>query len=582
MKHTAMKKFTILVLIISGMGFPLKAQEPLRHEKRVFVSPEGKVFINKSLPVYLRLSTSAGKQDKTYLLQSTLTPAYVNPMYLDVEGYNSLRTPWAVDTVTKEPVYPKQYIVYEVYADSKPPVTAIHYDSLRTFVKAGKTYVNQEVDINLKASDEISGVENIYYSVDGEPFRIFSLPLKLQQEREYSLKYYAADQVGNAESPHTVNIILDLSKPQSSVEISGDRFENILSGRSKIIIKAEDKGIGVDKISYKMDDAGWQKYQLSLPASAMAQGEHKISYYAVDLTGKREEEKNFDFYVDKTPPVMVQELVGRSFIAGGKEYTSGKNQIKLTSFDNKAGVKEVFYSVNNAAYVKYEKPFYLSDVKGDLILKAYAVDNVGNKTESLEKGESLTIPYIDLSGPMVNHYFNGPSFVIRDTLIVSSKTKIFLKATDSESGVNRIDYTIDGAEPVLYSGPFSLEKEGIHTLNFTGYDNVENTGQSEFTVIVDNTGPAITSQYSIPSRQTKISGGKNIPVFPGHLVVFLSCTDETVGFDAMYYTLNEIPEKRYAGLIGNFLLTGDYTLKIRALDKLGNESGKEISFSIEK
>jgi hypothetical protein len=65
-------------------------------------------------------------------------------------------------------------------------------------------------------------------------------------------------------------------------------------------------------------------------------------------------------------------------------------------------------------------------------------------------------------------------------------------------------------------------------------------------------------------------------------VVFLSCTDALTGFDALFYSLNGAVEKRYAAPIGNFISAGIYTLKIRALDKLGNESLKEISFAIEK
>lgn len=277
---------------------------------------------------------------------------------------------------------------------------------------------------------------------------------------------------------------------------------------------------------------------------------------------------------------MVQELIGKSFIIGGKEYASGRNQIKITAFDNKAGVKEVFYSINNAPYVRYEKPFYLSDVKGNLLLKAYALDNVGNRTESIEKGESLTIPYVDLSGPSVIHSFTGRSFTMRDTVFISSETGIVLKATDNESGVNRIEYAVDGSEPWPYSDAFHLEKEGLHRIHTTGYDNVENTSHAEFAVVLDNTGPVISTQFSIRSAGTTINEGKTLDVYPGHVVIFLSCTDDITGFDAMYYSLNGNTEKKYTAPIGNFPAGGNYNLEIRALDKLGNECHKEIDFFV--
>lgn len=576
-----MKKLLITILFFSCPGFWAKAQEPLQHEKKIYVSPEGKIFINKALPLYLRLSNSPDEKDKTYLLKSETTPAYSNPFYLDQEGFNSVRAPWAVDTATRLPVYPKEDIVYEVYADSKPPLTSLQYSTAEIFQKGGKTYVKGRVSITLQATDALSGIERILCSIDGEPYADFSSPLDLQQEREYRIRYYAVDHVGNAETPHEALLVLDLSAPVTSLEIDGDRFEQIISGRSKIMLKAEDKGMGVAGIMFNTDSSGWRNYQSPLPGSAFSQGDHRVSYYAVDLTGNREPEKTYNFYVDNTPPVMVQELIGQSFSSGGREYASGKNQIKITAFDNKAGVREVFYSVNNAGYVRYEKPFYLADVKGTLMLKAYAVDQVGNRTESLEKGESFAIPYIDLSGPSLSHSFTGPTFRMRDTVFINTRSGIVLKATDSESGLNRIVYEMDGSAPQLYSQAFGTDREGLHRVHVTGYDNVENTSYADFSFVTDNTGPAISVHFSIRPVAVSMSEGKALEVYPGHTVVFLSCIDDMVGYDALYYSLNGSPEKKYAAPIGNFTTGGQYSLKIRALDKLGNEIQETITFIIE-
>lgn len=575
-----MKKLLILMLLFSCMSFWLNAQELLKHEKKVYLSPDNKIYVNKALPIYLRLSTSPDKKNGSILLKSESTPAYANPMYLDSEGYNTIRSPWAVDTVTKKTVYPKQDIVFEVYADSRPPSTTTEYSTGETFIKGGKTYTKGVVTITLKATDEASGVENIYYSLNGGSYNVYSTPISLQEEQEYALKYYAVDHVGNAETRKEKNIIIDLSPPITSLDITGDNFENVISGRSEIILKAEDKGMGVDKLFFRIDNGEWRNYRSPLAGHAVSQGEHTMDYYAVDLTGHQETTQTYTFYVDKTPPVMVQELIGKSFFSGGKEYASGRNQIKITTFDNKAGVKEVFYSINNTDYVRYEKPFYLSDVRGNLLLKAYALDNVGNRTESIETGESFTIPYVDLSGPSVLHSFTDPSFTMRDTVFISSKTGIVLKATDSESGVNRIEYAVDGSEQLPYSDAFQLDKEGVHRIQTTGYDNVENTSHTEFAIVLDNTGPSINTQFSIRPCNNTISEGKTLDVYPGHVVIFLSSTDDITGFDVMYYSLNGITEKKYTVPIGNFSAGGNYNLKIRALDKLGNESRKEIDFSV--
>lgn len=577
-----MKKCIILFLLFSIIPCWLKSQEPAIPEKKIYVSPEGKVFVNKSLPVYIRLSTSPDSPDQSPWLKGANKTSVASPAYFLQEGYNSIRHPWAVDTVTKEIVYPMQDVIFEVYADSRPPRTTIHYGAGKTFTRGGRIFLKGAATITLEASDELSGPENIFYSLDGNPFSPYSSAVRMDEEREFMLAYFAVDHVGNAEKPKEVRIFPDLSPPQSTVEIGGDRFENVLSGRSKILLRAEDTGMGIDKILYRIDSSAWRNYQMPVNAGLLEQGEHTLAYCAVDLTGNREEEKTYVFSVDKTPPVIVQEMVGKSFISGGKEYASGKTQIKLTTLDNKAGVKEVFYSVNDAAFVRYEKPFYPVDSKGDLTIKTYALDNVGNRSENTGEGESLTIPYLDLSGPAVSHAYKGPTFIMRDTVFISARTGIILKAADSESGLNRIEYSVDASETVPFNTAFSLEQEGLHTLNITAYDNVENTGHSAFVVRLDNTGPEISVGFSIRPIGFRPVDGAVLEIFPMHAVVFLSCTDALTGYDALFYSLNGAVEKRYTAPVGSFVSAGIYTLKIRALDKLGNESRKEISFAVEK
>ncbi len=557
------------------------AQEPLKHEKKVYVSPEGKIYVNRELPVYLRLATSPDDNSKSYLLRSEETPKYANPMYFDTEGYNTFRSPSAVDTVTKRIIYPLQDIIFEVYSDSKSPVTSIDFGGVRTYKKDNKLYVNGMVNVTLKASDATSGLENIYYSIDKAPYTAYSGSLKLESEKEYNIKYYAVDNVGNVEHQHELIIVIDKSKPKTSYKISGDSFENMLSARSKIILKSDDvSGVGIENIFYTIDDGPEKAYVTPISGAYISQGDHKITFYAKDKVDNIESPNTFEFYVDKTPPVIVQEILGKSFFANGKEYSSGRSQLKLTTLDNKSGVKEVYYSLNNGEFKKYERPFMLTNVTGNLTVKAYALDNVNNRTESIESGDKTTIPYVDLTGPNVKHGFAGPMFVFRDTVYISGKTKIILKAVDSESGLDRIEYTVDDSDANVYQNQFSIENQGTHKVKVTGYDNVENTSSSEFLVVVDNTGPEIFTRFSTNPLGKEIKENKEIEEYPSHVVLFLSSTDGVVGFDQMYYSVNGAQEKKYAGLINYFPAKGDYNIKVRAQDKLGNETQKDIEFLI--
>src|ERR1035437_10231026 len=141
-----MRKCYIAFILVCFTGFVVSAQEMPVHVKKFYISPEGKVFINKYLPVYFFVSSSADPNAPHYLLKSETMPKYSNPMYFDTEGRNTLRSPSAVDTVTKKPVVPKVDIQYHVYVDSKPPSTRMIFDKRKETVIKGIHYVSDSLD----------------------------------------------------------------------------------------------------------------------------------------------------------------------------------------------------------------------------------------------------------------------------------------------------------------------------------------------------------------------------------------------------------------------------------------------------
>jgi len=71
-----MKKISLLLVVISISQFCLLGQEPLKHEKRIYISPEGRMFIQKSLPIYLRMANSQAENAENYLLKSEVTKKF--------------------------------------------------------------------------------------------------------------------------------------------------------------------------------------------------------------------------------------------------------------------------------------------------------------------------------------------------------------------------------------------------------------------------------------------------------------------------------------------------------------------------
>jgi hypothetical protein len=574
-----MKLRKIFFLLMTGIfSIQIFSQKIPDCTKKIYVAPDGKMYVNKALPIYLRISNQPGDKANSVLLKSENSSRNTIPFYFDVEGYNSIRSPWCIDTTTKQLVYPKKDIKFEVYADSKPPVTAINFGDSKILRQKGKLYLNAKTEIKLSAADELSGVDKIMYSLDSSEFKEYQETISLENEKEYILKYYSFDKVGNIEPLKTLDIVIDKSSPRTMLEIKGDVYENILSGKTMLTLKAVDSISGLESITTKLDDGPEGNYSGPIYTALIMQGEHKLVYWSTDNVKNKEQEHTYNFYVDKTPPTIIQEVVGKSFMLNGKEFSSGKTQLKLTAIDNKAGVKDIFYSINNGEYKKYSAPVTLSTIGGNLSIKSYALDRVNNRSQATEEEQAVKVPYIDLSGPVLSFALQGPVFKTSDTIYISSKTKILLKGYDNESGMNNIQYNVDGGELKAFNAAFSIDQEGYHKIEYIGTDNVENTTNGTITFMVDNTGPSIFERFSTLPKGTISEQGKTIILYPGHVGLFISATDTESGYDRMTYSINGSIEKPFTGFLSGFDKTN--VVIIKAYDKLGNESKAQIEFGI--
>jgi len=563
------------LLLISQI---IQAQQPLKHSKKVYRSPDGKLYIQKSMPVYLYISTEPNQKGEMYQLQSDSTPKFANPMYFDTEGYNTFRSPSAVDTVTKKIHYPLTDVMFEVYADSRLPRTKLKYDVKKRYFDGKNLFIGNETKITLDAYDAMSGVEQTLISIDSSDFKKYTDPIVFNKEKVYVIQYYSVDNVGNVERVKSKVFHIDLTNPVSELIFEGDKYENIISGRTKLVIKATDNISGISATYYSLDNKNYRKYTYPIKAAYLPEGEHTIKYYSVDKVGNKEPEHEYKFYIDKTPPILVDEILGNSFVVNGREYSSGRTKLKLTAVDNKSGVKEIKYSINRQPYVLYEKPFYLTSVSGSLSVVSYAVDNVGNKSIATEKSTKNKAAYVDLTGPQLKYKLLGKVFKARDTVFINKDTKIQLSAYDAESGVKTLSYSLHDGEEVPYSKPFTIPDEGVYTLNIMATDNVDNFNKKTISLIVDNSGPDIYSRFSILPVGKREIQGKMSDVYLSHVVLFLSATDAKVAIDRIYYSINGGEKKLYTGIIEKFKRGKDYVIDVTAKDKLGNINTSKVIF----
>ncbi len=587
-------KRVLLVVLSLVFTISLFAQQQIPVKKGWYVNDKGRFFVNKHLGVYLWLSFSPDPNSEKHLLKSE-TCKNTNPMYFDSDGYNSIRSPWEVDSTGKY-VLPQHDVVFEVYADGLPPIVHSTFYGAPKYIKAGTVYYGKGLKVKITATDvqnglsadEVSGVKTIYYSINGQAYQEYKNELSFDKEGEFTLKYYAVDNVGNVSKPVEKKFIVDLTAPEIAQKIDGDAIGSVYSPRAKIILSSTDNLSGVRHIYYSIDGRSPVIYTKPIPITALATGAHTFEYWSVDNVdntnrgsqgGADKGGVKYTFEFDNVPPTVKYEIVGDHY-KGKYDYISSRTKIKLIAED-KNGVKEIDYKINNQSYVVYDAPFSMPPKTGLETFYYYAIDKLNNRSVTKSK-----VVYMDNTPPITAINYKVPQFFNRDTLFITKDTKIQLFAKDYQSGLQRIEYKIDGGDWKTYTSEFTIPQEGYHTITFRSVDRVNNVEREKTSsCLVDNNAPKIYVNFSIEPIEFKTEGGEKIPVYPAYTKMYLGATDKYAGTESIYFSINGGPKMRYIsakdiaarGLIRK---PGKYTVTVEAVDKLGNKSTKTVTFYI--
>ncbi|NNC96053.1 MAG: hypothetical protein HKN92_10860 [Chitinophagales bacterium] len=570
-------KSVVLVLIISVLSFDSISQEPAKptYENKV-IEENGRYYIQKSLPVYLKFSVTP--DGKNYPLKSASHPSDANPMYLDTEGQNLIRSKWAVDPATGNSVYPPREVEMEIYADGKSPLTSVRFDGASRYTSGGTTYYGPGLNITLSASDAVSGVSETQYALNGA-YQKYSSPFQSSKEGVNNLYFFSADKVGNAERTNPVNYTVDLNSPQSSHAIEGIVHNgNIIAPSTRFRITTTDNLSGVRSVHYSFDDNSSRGYTPTIGVSSLVDGDHTLYYYSVDNVRNEAGQQSFKFYLDKIPPSVISEVIGDQHQTSNYLYVSSRTQVGLSATDNKAGVHKIYYRIDGGERFDYANNFYFPNALGKHSIKYDATDNV----ENLSPNKYLNV-YLDNLAPETGIFYGNPQFFHRDTLFITSSTSVTLRSRDVHAGVQSLVYAIDNSNFSEYN-IFTIPGEGPHTVKFYATDNVNNQESAKTSrITVDNTPPNIFVNFSIDPIGSK----GNLKVYPNYVRMYVGATDKKVGTDRLQYSIDgsaltdySSPQTLDISELSKFRQRKKYEVRVVATDKLGNKSEKTFEFYV--
>ncbi len=288
------------------------AQEMKTHEKTFYIDSAKKYYQQAKLPIYIFISHS-----------KTGTPTALNPEQADgksgewkeivLDGHGKHYLKHSEDGRTEDK--------YAIYADGIAPKSSIKFESAPKFVKGGVFYYGKGLTIPLSTTDEMSGVKQLYHSLNQAAFSDYSTAMNANQEGEQEYKFYAVDNVGNAETPKAYKFTVDLTAPSTFHNVVGISEGKIISTNTKLYLTGEDKISGISKTYYHFDEEPDKVYKGGIiPFTYLADGEHTLYYHSIDNVSNEEIIQTFPFYLDKTAPIMSSDVLGDKFIVNDQVY----------------------------------------------------------------------------------------------------------------------------------------------------------------------------------------------------------------------------------------------------------------------
>ncbi|WP_434599229.1 OmpL47-type beta-barrel domain-containing protein [Streptomyces sp. A5-4] len=286
----------------------------------------------------------------------------------------------------------------------------------------------------------------------------------------------------------------DTAAPETSAKVEGEKnADGAYIGHASVTVSATDAGSGVDKVEYAIGAAGaWQPYTATVMVHEV--GTHKIRYRASDKAGNVAAEKAVDFTVvapptdDKTPPETSATVSGEKNPQG--EYL-GMATVTVTASDTGSGVNTIEYAIGAAgAWQPYTAPVMVHQV-GVQKVRYRATDKAGNA--AAEKAVDFTVvapPTEDKTPPETTATVTGTK---NSNGAYITSAKVALAATDAGSGVDKVEYSLDGGPYLAYTVPVIVDRVGRHTVAHRATDKAGNTStakQVAFTVAEGGGVPA--------------------------------------------------------------------------------------------
>ncbi|MGC4998216.1 OmpL47-type beta-barrel domain-containing protein [Streptomyces sp. DT195] len=268
----------------------------------------------------------------------------------------------------------------------------------------------------------------------------------------------------------------DTTAPTASAKVEGQQnADGAYVGSAKVTVSASDDASGVKSIEYAVGaDGPWQAY--TAPVVVDQVGSHTLRYRATDQAGNVAGEKSVTFGV-VAPPTDDTTAPETSATVSGEKDADGNYltmaTVTVAASDTGSGVNTIEYALGaDGAWQPYTAPVMVHQA-GEHTVRYRATDKAGNAAAA--KSVAFTVvepPAEDTTAPETSAVVSGTK---NSNGAYVTSAKVTVTASDSASGVARVEYSLDGGPYLEYSSAVVVDRLGFHTVAYRATDKAGNT-----------------------------------------------------------------------------------------------------------